>query len=1173
MPRFSLSRRPLVLGLLVVALAGLGVGAYFLWWKKPAEPPLPGPGSPAYEEYVRAFQVGVAGLDADRYEIADKRLTQAIETIPEEPAAWADRGLLHLRYNELKPAARDLRRAHELAPDSGAIDVLLGLLEEKQGRFSRAVAHLREAVRRLPDDLAARYTLAQMLGKEAGPDSDKEYQEQLEAILKVQPTNLFVLKDLAGVALRRGDAATFRATLARLRKLAPRWTEPTRRRFDELDKAAARSLQGETRNALIDFSNSLQREAGFSRNALAVNPGQRALGRPLYRFLRLEAPPATPAAPDLALTFTARELPDQGRGQERWATALPVWLTNKKGPPAVFVANGRQVRRAAAAGPTLAFPGGANQTAPSPAGVVALDWDNDFRTDLLLAGAGGLRFFRQAQDGAFTDVSAKTGLAADVLGADYYGAWAADVDMDGDVDVIAAPRTGPPLVLRNNGDGTFKVFRPFPGVDDVRDFAWADLDNDGAPDAALLDAGGKVHVFANERSGQFRARPAPAGLDKVLALAVADVNDDGVLDLAALRADGALVRISDAEKGTGWETAEVARWASFPTAVAPGGARLLVGDLDNNGCPDLVVSAPPGCRVWLGEGGGKFRPLEPLLKPSVFAAVSLDDGGRLDLLGLSETAQPVHLAGKGTKDYAWLTLLPRATTREKASGDNRINSFALGSEVEARAGLLVQKQLTATPVAHFGLGRHRRADVVRIVWPNGTVQVEFEPPADQVLLAEQRLKGSCPFLFTYDGTGMQFVTDFMWSTPLGMYINAQDKGGFLQTTDWVKIRGDQLVPRDGTYDVRVTANLWESHYYDFMALLVVDHPPGTEMFVDEKFAVAPLVPEIYLTEPPRPVARAWDDRGKDVTEVVRAIDGRCLDTFGRGRFQGVTRDHWVEVDLGDDAPKEGPLWLLAHGWVHPTDSSINFALEQGRHTPPRALVMEVPDGKGGWKVARNDLGFPAGKNKTLMVRLDGAAGEGVVRRFRLRTTMEIFWDQLAYARGLDGKLVRQERLSPVRAELRYRGLQRMTSAGWSCPEVPHYEPALAKQHWRDLVGYYTRFGDVRELLAKVDDRYVIMNAGDEIAMKFAVPPEPPKGWKRDFVWICDGWAKDGDLNTRFSKTVLPLPAHDLKTYDRPPGRLEDDPVYRRFPDDWKKYHTRYVTPIEFEQGLRPLARP
>ena len=59
------------------------------------------------------------------------------------------------------------------------------------------------------------------------------------------------------------------------------------------------------------------------------------------------------------------------------------------------------------------------------------------------------------------------------------------------------------------------------------------------------------------------------------------------------------------------------------------------------------------------------------------------------------------------------------------------------------------------------------------------------------------------------------------------------------TEDWVKVRGDQLVPRDGAYDLRITAELWETHFFDLVSLLVVDHPAGTEVFVDERFAVPP----------------------------------------------------------------------------------------------------------------------------------------------------------------------------------------------------------------------------------------------------------------------------------------------------------------------------------------------
>ena len=144
------------------------------------------------------------------------------------------------------------------------------------------------------------------------------------------------------------------------------------------------------------------------------------------------------------------------------------------------------------------------------------------------------------------------------------------------------------------------------------------------------------------------------------------------------------------------------------------------------------------------------------------------------------------------------------------------------------------------------------------------------------------------------------------------------------------------------------------------------------------------------------------------------------------------------------------------------------------------------------------------------------------------------------------------------------------------PEVPVYDRiANTTPRWRDLVGYYTRFGDVRELLAGVEDRYVIMNAGDELRLSFAAPPPPADGWRRDFVLIGDGLNKDGDFNTGYSKTVLPLPAHGDPSYDAGawPLVLERDPIYRRYPEDWQTFHTRYVSPRFFLEGLSASAAP
>lgn len=1146
--------------LMASAVILLAVGAVITYWllRPPPTRPLPGPGDPAYEEYVEAFLVGVAAIDVGVGDVAEQNLSTAIALIPAEPASWADRGLLHLRTNRLPEAERDLTEAQRLAPENADIEKLLGVLDDRRGRFAEAVSHLRRAVEKDPKDVEALYFLAQIVAKEQTADSDAEYQRLMEQILAIRPDNRHALLERLRLAARRSDRAAVNDSLARFRALAPGWTrQDTRTHFAELERAAAGPLGPAIVDPLLIFANFLKAEPGYAQAAEELSPAGGYTGNPLRSFVRLEPPRHTPAPPDTGITFSAEPVAAAPAG--RWDLALPVWLSGN-GPPTVFVASAKEARRV---GDDRSLPG----LPLAHDGLVPFDWNNDLRMDLFMVGPAGVRFYLQDKDGGFTDVTAKTTLPTDVLKGDYAAALAADVDLDGDLDIVIARRTGAPVLLRNNFDASFTAVPIFADVDGGRAFAWADLDNDGAPDAAILDARGRLHVFANERSGQFRRWPAAVPADPFQALAVTDANDDGVLDLALVRRDGAVVRLSDQKKRASWDAAELARWEQ-QSAAEPGALRLFTGDLDNNGVPDLLASGPSGSAAWLGSAGAKFTALGVTLPPRIAAAVDLENTGRLDLLALDGDGRPVRYRNRGEKNYHWQTIRFRAAQAVDPTGDNRINSFGIGGEIEARTGTYVVKRPITTPAVHFGLGDRNRSDVVRIQWPNGVSQIEFRPAIDTVVVAEQRLKGSCPFLFTWNGERFVFATDFMWSTPLGMYINAQDKGGFLQTNEWVRVRGDQLVPRDGFYEVRVNANLWETHFFDHLTLQVVDHPADTEMYVDERFALEPMKPHFLLTGPVRPVARAWDHRGADATEDVRAVDGRHLDRSGRGLYQGITTDHWVEVDLGDDAPREGTVWLVAHGWVHPTDSSINYALEQGRNERPRALVLEVPDGKGGWKLARDKIGFPAGKNKTVLIRLDGIEGPGVSRRFRLRTNMEIYWDALHVAVESRAKFDQKE-LIPAVADIRARGILAMTQASPSSPELPDYDRLLATpQPWRDLVGYHTRFGDVRELLRTVDDRYVIVNAGDEIVMRFPVPAGPPPGWKRDFLWVSDGWVKDGDLNTRFGKTVLPLPAHDLADYTTAPGRLEDDPVYRRHRKDWDIFHTRFVTPSVFERGLR-----
>ncbi len=141
MPIPADQRRSILIGLMVLVLLSAGLGAYWIFIRKPA---LPGPGSPAYLEYVEAFQLGVAAIDielpADVTNEEDEgirdlcytKLSESIKRIPGEPAAWANRGRWLLRKNRFEEAAPDLREAERLAPDNPDIQKLLGLLDAKR---------------------------------------------------------------------------------------------------------------------------------------------------------------------------------------------------------------------------------------------------------------------------------------------------------------------------------------------------------------------------------------------------------------------------------------------------------------------------------------------------------------------------------------------------------------------------------------------------------------------------------------------------------------------------------------------------------------------------------------------------------------------------------------------------------------------------------------------------------------------------------------------------------------------------------------------------------------------------------------------------------------------------------------------------------------------------------
>src|ERR1041384_1157354 len=498
-------------------------------------------------------------------------------------------GLAALQVGEQIRAEEHLTRATQLVPDEPAAWANLGLLSLRQSEFDIAAERLEKARQLAPDASQVYFLIGQL------------------ALSRGDPAN-------ALESFRRAvdlDGGNAHATYALALMLEQRGGEE------------AGTNRDEAATQVTVLTHLLVRVPEYRQGFAELKSSPADIAPPVTRFLRLPFPVSIAAPPDEGLAYSLEAVPDFGASSWNWTGTV---LLSGEQKPLLVAANGREVRLAG--GARLNFPGGSSAVAPSRDGVLALDFNYDFKTDFALAGTGGLRLLQQNSKGGFDDVTIKAKLAASVEKGAYVGAWAADLESDGDLDLILGAQTGPPVVLRNNGDGTFTQQPLFAEVIELRSFAWADFDRDGDADAAMLDAQGRLHVFANERSGQFIARSLPHSIGPAMAISLADLYNDGHLDLIVLQRDGAVLRLSDKSEGTNWQVTELCRWQNAGSEPADQSANLLIADLDNNGSLDLLVSGSVDGQIWLADGFGGLKPLATSLPLARILSVSdiTDDG-------------------------------------------------------------------------------------------------------------------------------------------------------------------------------------------------------------------------------------------------------------------------------------------------------------------------------------------------------------------------------------------------------------------------------------------------------------------------------------------------------------------------------------------------------------------
>ena len=837
-------------------------------------------------------------------------------------------------------------------------------------------------------------------------------------------------------------------------------------------------------------------------------------------------------------------------------------------------------------------------------GAIAADFDNNLATDLFVLRYGGSSLYRNDGEGRFNDVTGDAGLPADptLPGAAAF----TDIDHDGDVDLLvagladlAATRAAadapvrfpnefapaPLRLLRNNQDGTFQDVTAEAGLEsDGRVVAVVptDFDNSRDVDLLIVDHVAGPRLFTNLRDGTFREVAGEVGLAEVgpaagtiRAAAAGDVNKDDFPDLFFSGASGLVVARSD---GRGRFTVE-------PGPDAAGAAAAGLVDYDNDGLPDLLA--------WLVDGPRLFRNLgsawSDLTGPAGLSAAASAVGA----VRSAHAAVVADITGDGASDVVaghdgGLALLVNGGDPVNDSLRVRITGLAsnrtgVGAKVQMRAGSLRTRLETsaATPAMApadlvFGLGPREGADVVRVLWPSGILQAETaadaatepadpgaEPtvatgpppvlPSPLAVRELDRKPSSCPILFTWNGEEFIFVTDFLGGGEMGYWHGP----GIYNTPDpveYVRIRGDQLRPRDGRLELRVTNELEEVLFVDQLELLALAHPRDVEVHPNEGMPATPKPYRLHAVRDARPPARAVDHAGRDVTERIARLDGRYAEGLPLAPFRGYAQAHALTLDLG---PTRGPATLLLTGWTDYAFSSDNVAAYQAG-LAPMMPVLEVRETGGGWRTAAVDVGIPVGRPQTIAVDLADVLRPGE-REVRLTTTFRIYWDRIQVADGLspDAVEVRTTRLAAGSADLRHRGFSAEVHADHPAPLTYDYARVSKVSPWKTMAGRYTRQGDVRELLARADDMFAIARDGDELALTFdasgLVPL--PEGWTRTYFLRADGYSKEMDINSAIPDTVEPLPFHRMTGY--PYGEEE------RYPDtaEHRRYRETYNTRV------------